>query len=507
MLAHDPLLPDDPHDRQVVARTHPPDWRNPPVRDRYDLVVIGGGTAGLVSAGVAGLLGARVALVERGLAGGDCLVTGCVPSKAVLRSGRAARDVAAASDFGVRVPADVEVDFAAAFDRMRRARAEISRHDAVRSFSEKYGVDVFLGDARFSRPDAVEVDGARLQFGRAVIATGSTPAVPDVPGLREAGYLTNETIFNLTARPARVAVIGGGPIGCELGQAFQRLGSAVTLIERGERLLDHEDTAAADLLATVLLREGVDLLLEATVGRVDVVGGGAKILHCRTPAGGRAVEADAIFIATGRQVITEGLNLEAAGVAYTDRGVTVDDFLRTSNPRVFAAGDVCLRERFTHAADASARLAVQNALVMRLKRWSGQVVPRVTYTDPEVAQVGLTEAEAARTGVAVRAHVVPMADVDRAVTDGEADGFAKVLTHGRGDRIAGATIVSRHAGETISQITTAMVAGAGLKTLSSVIHPYPTQAEALRKAADAYTADTVGPVTRWALRHWMNWRR
>jgi pyruvate/2-oxoglutarate dehydrogenase complex dihydrolipoamide dehydrogenase (E3) component len=502
-----PLLPDDPHDRQVVANTRPPDWRNPRPAGRYDLVVLGGGTAGLVAAGVAGLLGARVALVERALAGGDCLVAGCVPSKAVVRAGRAAYDVARAGDFGVRVPPGVAVDFAAAFDRMRRARAEISRHDAVAAFAAKYRVDVFLGDGRFAGPDAVEVAGEGLRFARAVVATGGRPAVPDVPGLADAGFLTNESVFNLTARPSRLAVLGAGPIGCELGQAFARLGSSVTVVDRGDRPLSKEDPAAANLIAAAMRRDGVDLVVNATVIRVERDGAGARVLRLRTPAGERALEVDAILVAAGRRPNVEALNLEAGRIAFTGRGVTVDDYLRTSNPRVYAAGDVCLAEKFTYAADAAARLAVQNALVGRLKRWSRQRVPRVTYTDPEVAHVGLTEPEAARAGVPVRAHVVPLADVDRAATDGETDGFVKLLTRGRTDRIVGATIVGRHAGETISQVTTAMAAGVGLRALSAVIHPYPTQAEAIRKAADAYVAGTLGPTLKWALRRWMGWRR
>jgi pyruvate/2-oxoglutarate dehydrogenase complex dihydrolipoamide dehydrogenase (E3) component len=314
--------------------------------------------------------------------------------------------VRTAGAFGVRVPAGAEVDFTAAMDRMRRVRAEISRHDAVADFSRTYGVDVFLGDARFSSVDAVDVDVTALRFARAVIATGARPAVPEIPGLADGPYFTNETVFNLTERPAHLAVLGGGPIGCELAQAFARLGSRVTLIERGPRLLGREDADAADLLERVLRREGVELLVGTTVERVEQRDGAARSLLCRSSDDKTMrVDADAVLVAVGRTPNVERLNLEAAGVAYDRHGVTVDDRLRTSNHRVFAAGDVCLpRQQFTHAADASARVAAQNALLLPLKRWSRQVVPWVTYTDPEIARVGLSESEAAAEGVAVRVH-------------------------------------------------------------------------------------------------------
>ena len=503
------LLAGDPHDERLRENVHPPGWANPTPAARYDLVVIGAGTAGLVSAGVAGLLGAKVALVERGLVGGDCLVSGCVPSKALIRAGRAAHDVRTAGAFGVRVPPGVEVDVTAAMDRMRRVRAQISRHDAVAEFSRTYGVDVFLGAGRFSSADALEVDGIALQFNRAIIATGARPAVPDIPRLAEGRYFTNETVFNLTERPARVAVLGGGPIGCELAQGFARMGSRVTLIERGGRLLGREDADVAELLERVMRREGIELRLTTSAERVELRNDTTRSIVCRSSDGIEThVDADALLVAVGRTPNVQGLNLEAAAVAYDRHGVTVDDRLRTTNPRVFAAGDVCLpRQQFTHAADASARVAVQNALLLPLKRWSRQVVPWVTYTDPEIARVGLSEAQAAAQGIAVRAQRVPFTDVDRAMTDGETEGFVKILTRSRGNRIAGATIVGRHSGETISQITTAMVHGIGLKRLSEVIHPYPTQAEAIRKAADAYVTGKLGPALKWGIGRWLALRR
>ncbi len=499
------LLPDNPFDAELAANTHPPDWRNPVPKPRYDLVVIGGGTAGLVSAGGAALAGAKVALVERDLMGGDCLVTGCVPSKAVIRAGRAAAGVRDAERFGVRCTA-VEVDFAAAMERMRSARATISHHDAVRGFSDEYGVDVFLGDGRFAAPDAVDVGGVTLRFARAVIATGARATVPPIPGVAEAGYRTNQTLFNMTVLPRRLAVIGGGPLGCEMAQAFARLGSDVTLVDRGDRFLHREDPDAADLLRRVLDREGVRLRLGTAVERVESRGG-TKRLHVRGGSEAAAIEADEILVGVGRTPNVEGLNLEAAGVRYDAHGVTVDDHLRTSNRRVYACGDVCLKHKFTHMADATARLAVRNALLLPYKRSSKLVVPWVTYTDPEIAHVGLYERDAAGQGVPLRTYRVPMDEVDRAVTDGQTEGFLKLHVRAGGDRIVGATLVGSHAGEMISQITAAMVNDVGLGRLADVIYPYPTQAEAIRKAADQHQRSRFTPRLKRLVRLWLSLRR
>ena len=504
-ITHTTWLPDDPHDRELRQNAHPPDWKNPVPQSRYDLVVIGGGTAGLVSAGGAALLGAKVALVERGLMGGDCLVTGCVPSKAVLRAARAAADARGAQRFGVRC-GPVEVDFGAAMQRMRRARARISRHDAVQRFRDEYGVDVFLGDARFKARDAVDVDGTGLNFARAVIATGARATVPSIPGLADSGFRTNETIFNLTERPRRLAVIGGGPLGCEMAQAFARLGSEVTVFDRGRQFLHREDPDAAELLHRVFVRDGITVRLNTSVERIEARDG-TKLLHVRRDAEASVVEADEILVGVGRTPNVEGLDLGAAGVAHDEHGVKTDDFLRTSNRRVFACGDVCLRHKFTHMADASARLVVQNALLFPMKRLSRLVVPWVTYTDPEVAHVGLYEREADDQGVAVQTYRVQLDDVDRAVTDGETEGFLKLHVKKGTDRIVGATIVATHAGEMISEVTTAIVNRIGLKRVVDVIHPYPTQAEAVRKAADEHQRSRFTPRLKRLLSLWLALRR
>jgi len=435
--------------------------------------VVGAGTAGLVSvAGGAGL-GARVALVERHLLGGDCLNVGCVPSKAVLHAAQA----------GARP------DFAAAMERMRRLRADLSAIDSAARFRE-LGVDVYLGDARFVAPDAVEVDGRRLRFARAVIATGARATGLPVPGLAEAGFLTNETVFSLTALPPRLVVIGAGPIGCELAQAFRRFGSVVTMVSLDPRILPREDEDASAVLAARFAREGIGTALGARLVRVERRPDGVAVVHDRGRGEETAV-GDAILVAVGRAPNVEGLGLEAARVEYDATGVRVDDRLRTTNPLVYAAGDICSAYKFTHAADAMARVVVQNALFFGRKRVSRLVIPWCTYTDPEVAHVGMSSAEAA-----ARDDVVtltePLDHVDRAVLEGETEGFARVHVDRHG-RILGATLVSRHAGETIGEVVLAMTSALGLGAIGATIHPYPTQSEMLKKLADAYRRRALTP--------------
>jgi pyruvate/2-oxoglutarate dehydrogenase complex dihydrolipoamide dehydrogenase (E3) component len=496
------VLPSDPADARLLANVHPPGWANPEPAPRYNLVVIGAGTAGLVAAAGAAGLGAKVAIVERGLMGGDCLTAGCVPSKALLRSARAAAEVRRAGDFGVRVPDGARVDFPAVMGRMRQLRADLSPNDSAGRF-RGLGVDVFFGEARFTGPDAVEVGGRVLRFRRAVIATGSRPRVPAVPGLTEAGFLTNETVFTLTQLPPRLAVLGGGPIGCELAQAFARFGSRVTLVHSRGQLLPKDDPAAAELVERSLRRDGVDVRLNAAVERVERRPEG-KVLRL---AGGAEVAADELLVATGRVPNVEGLGLEAAGVVATEKSVAVDDHLRTTNPRVFAAGDVCSRYQFTHAADATARVVVQNALFLGRKKASALIIPWCTYTDPEVAQVGLTAREAKERGLPVRAFVQELRDVDRAVLDGETEGFVKVLTAERGDRILGATVVAAHAGEMIGELTLAMTGRLGLRTIAATIHPYPTQAEAIKKVGNAYKRARLTPWLKRLFAKWLAWRQ
>ena len=501
------VLPDDAHNARLLAQAHPHDWRNPVPRNPYNLVVIGAGPAGLIAAAGAAGLGARVALVERHLMGGDCLNYGCVPSKALLRCATAWADVRDARRYGVHYHGDLQVDFGAIMERLRRLRADLSANDAVQRFAA-LGVDVFLGHGRFTGPGGLEVAGQTLTFARAVIATGSHAGVPPIPELAESGYLTNESIFALTERPQHLGVIGGGPIGCELAQALQRLGSQVTLLEADAHLLPREDAEAAALVHQALCRDGVQVAVGAKIAEV-ATRGALKIVRYTDTAGqpGEAV-VDTLLVATGRVPNVEGLGLEEAGVTYDRRlGVQVDARLRTTNPRIFAAGDVCSRYQFTHAADALARLVLANALFMGRQKASALTIPWCTYTDPQIAHVGLTAAQAEAAGLAVTTFVQPLQDVDRAVLDGETEGFAKVHVKRGTGTIVGATIVARHAGEMIGLYTTLMTHKLGLGGLTRVIQPYPTQAEAVRKTGDAYQRTRLTPFVKKLMARWFAWQR
>lgn len=492
--------PDDDFNRTLVAHTHPPDHVNPVPFGRYNLVVLGGGTAGLVTAAVAAGLGARVALVEKHLLGGDCLVTGCVPSKAMLASARAAAFLRRAADFGLPAPGDLRPDFAAVMARLRRLRADLSPHDSVARF-RRLGVDVYLGHGRFTGPATLQIGDAVLSFARAAVCTGSRPALPPIPGLAEAAPLTSDSIFSLTRLPARLAVIGGGPIGCELAQAFARLGSAVTLFERGGRLLPRDDPDAAALVQAALARDGVRLVLDAAVTRVERRGHD-RLVSWQQAGQAHEAAADELLVATGRMPTVDGLGLEAASVAHDPRlGVLVDARLRTSNPGIYAAGDVCSSYQFTHAAEALAAVVVQNALFphpfgLGTARADRLVIPWCTYTSPELAQVGLTVGQARTRGLPVDVFTVPFADVDRAVLDGDAadaDGFVRLLVHRGTDRVVGATIVGDGAGELIGAVSMLMRSGRGLATLATTVFPYPTRSDALKKAAQAWRRTMLTP--------------
>jgi pyruvate/2-oxoglutarate dehydrogenase complex dihydrolipoamide dehydrogenase (E3) component len=488
------VLPLDAHDRRLVANVHPADWRNPEPRGRYHLVVLGAGTGGLVTAAIGAALGARVALVERHLMGGDCLNVGCVPSKAMIRSARAwAEAREAAPRFG-GPRAEGGGRFEEVMERMRRLRADLSPVDSAARFRE-LGVDVFLGEGAFTGPDALEVAGRTLSFRRAVIATGGRAAVPDVPGLAEAGYYTNETIFTLTEQPRRLAIVGAGPIGCEMAQTFARFGSEVTVLDGHDRPLTNDDPDAAAVVRAALERDGVRFAfgVKLTAAARD---GEARVLRYTSGAGAASVTADAILVAAGRVPNVEGAGLEAAGVRFGRQGVEVDDRLRTSNPRIYAVGDIASRFRFTHAADALARIVVPNALFWGRGKASSLVMPWATYTSPEVAHVGISPADVASRGPAVETITVPLAEVDRARLDDATEGFFRVHLAAGTDTILGATLVAEHAGEVISQVTLAMTQKRGLGALGSMIYPYPTQAEVLRKAADAWRRRKLTPTAK-----------
>jgi len=476
------VSPVDEYNRVLVENVHPPKWVNPQPSGRYNLLVLGAGTAGLVSAAGAAALGAKVALIEKHFLGGDCLNYGCVPSKAVIRAARVAQTVRQASDYGVHVAGGFEINFGEAMERMRRLRAGISEHDSARRFKD-LGVDVFLGEGKFIDRNSVEIEGQRLTFSRAVIATGARAAHPSVSGLAEAGFLTNETVFSLTELPRRLCVIGAGPIGCEMAQAFRRLGSEVCIITDGQHILPREDRDAAAIVGKRFEQEGIKMVLGARIVKAEVVDG-TKFLFFQQSGREEHVVGDEILVAVGRAPNVEGLNLEAAGVAYDRKGVKVDDRLRTTNPNIYAAGDICSRFKFTHAADAMARLALRNAFFFGRGKASALVIPWCTFTDPEIAHVGFYEDEARKRGLDVVTHTVNLAEVDRAVLDGATEGFARVHMDGKTGRILGATLVSEHAGESISEFVLAMTRGVPLSAFSSTIHPYPTQAEALKRLGD-----------------------
>ncbi len=502
------VLPATENNKTLLRNVRPPDWVNPEPASCYNLVVVGAGTAGLVCAAGAAGLGAKVALIERELLGGDCLNVGCVPSKGIIRASRAVHEVMTVTEFGISGGGPFSIDFAAVMERMRRIRAGISRHDSARRFSEELGVDVFFGEGSFAGPDSVEVGGKQLRFKKAAICTGARAAAPPIPGIEEAGYLTNETVFSLTRLPPRLAVIGAGPIGSELAQTFARLGSRVTIIGHlTDHILPREDRDAAEIVQNAFIREGIELFLPA--GNLQVFPrNGEKVLTLESHGRLLEITVDEILVGIGRAPNVEGLNLEAAGIVYDPKqGVKVDDHLQTSNPRVYAAGDICFRHKFTHTADALARIVIANALFAGRRKSSALVVPWCTYTDPEVAHVGMYEKDARDAGLDVLTLTVPLSEVDRALLDGESEGFARIHLKRGTDRILGATIVARHAGEMVGELCLAMTAGIGLSAIGRTIHPYPTQAEVIRKLADAYNRSRLTPLVKKVLNGWLRWQR
>lgn len=499
-----PPTPPSPPDRRAehlaawTARVAPSGWVNPRPEGRYNLVVIGAGPAGLVCAAGAAGLGARVALVERHRLGGDCLNVGCVPSKGLIAAARAAAAARDAGRFGVDA-GPVRPDFPRVMERLYRVRAELAGHDSAERFTE-LGVDVFLGEGRFTGPDRIAVGDSELRFARAVIATGARPVIPPVPGLAELAPRTNETVFELDALPARLAVLGGGPIGSELAQAFARLGSAVTLVEQGPRLLPRDDARAAEIVRAALEADGVRVWTGARVVKA-AARDGAPLLTAARDGGEAELAADEVLVAAGRAPNVESLGLDAAGIARGPQGVTVDARLRTGNPRVYAAGDVCFPDRFTHAADACARIVLANALFRGRQRADRLVVPWCTYTQPEVAHVGITEAEAR--GRAVDVVEVPLAATDRGRLDGDATGYARVYLKRGTDRILGATVVADTAGDLIGEMAVAMTNGVGLGGVGATVHPYPTRSEVWRKAADARRREKLTPTVQKWLKRWL----
>ncbi len=449
--------------------------------ERYDIIAIGGGTAGLVTAAGATYLGARAALIERGALGGDCLWTGCVPSKALIASARAAqarRDSGLLGLFGKAVPPD----FSAVMDSMRAARDTVGHHDDPTRFRDM-GVEIAFGHAEFISTDTVRVGDRTLSAKRIVIATGSRPGLPPIPGLEEAGYLTHQTVFDLTHSPGSVAVIGAGPTGIEFAQLFQRLGIAVTVFEALPQILNREDPEAALVVRAAIEAEGVVVHTGVSILRVEGGGAGRTLVWKLNDAPEQRTTVATILVATGRLPGTDGLGLERVGVGTHRGGVIVTPRLATTVPGIWAAGDVSGGPQFTHVADYQARLVLRNALTPFGIKADYRALPWVTYCDPELARVGKTEQEARDEGFDPRVYRYDFADLDRAITDRRRDGFVKLVA-ARNGRILGATIVAHGAAELLAPVTFAMQRRLKLSALSSFIYPYPTMAEGLKRAAD-----------------------
>jgi pyruvate/2-oxoglutarate dehydrogenase complex dihydrolipoamide dehydrogenase (E3) component len=473
------------HEAAFLRRVHPEGWENPVARNVYDLAIVGAGPAGLAAAESAARLGFSVALIERNRLGGNSLNVGSVPSKAIIGTARVYRFMRDAEEFGAPVPNEPALEFGKVMTRMRRIRTRISEYHSVHELTA-LGVEVFFGAARFKSADTLYVDDAPLHFKKALIATGARPRVPDIPGLKQTGYRTSTTIFEMTALPKHLAVIGGGPLGCEMAQAFCRLGSHVTIVQNDPKFLPREERDAAEILSRSMARDGVEIRLNTTVVAARHENG-AKILKTVNNEVQSDIQADEILLSVGRIPNVEELALEAAAIEFDiDQGIKVDDFLRSTNPNVYAAGDACLALKFTNAAQFSARLAVQNALMKAQQRQSSAVIPWCTYCDPEIAHIGLHVWEARQQSIPIKSFTVMMQDVDRAITDGRDIGFVKIHIAEGSDRILGATIVSSQASEMINEMAVIMSTGVGMKALAEVAHTYPAKSEAIMLAAQAY---------------------
>lgn len=464
---------------------------------KRDLVIIGGGAGGLVVASVASQLGLNVTLVEKNeKLGGDCLHTGCVPSKTLIHAARVASLMRRGNEFGLE-PLEPLVDLGRVNDHVQSVIDHIQLHDDPERF-RAYGCEVLFGQACFSGTHTIEVNGETVHGRRFVIATGSSPFIPPIEGLEEAGYLTNEMLFSLRELPEHLTVLGGGPIGLEMAQAFSRLGSQIQVVERLPHLLPQEDPEVADELRTVLEAEGIHIHAETSAENV-MVEDNVKTLAC---SNGMRLKADHILVSVGRKPNLEGLGLDAAGVEYERRGIRVDARMRTSQKHIYACGDVCGPYQFTHMAEYQAGIVISNAVFRVPKKADYRVVPWVTYTDPELARVGLTEQQAKDKGIEPIVLRFPFKDIDRALTEVEPRGFVKLITH-KG-KVLGASILGPHAGELIHEIVLAMKTGAGIGDISATIHAYPTLAQVHRRTVNTlYGKKLFSPATRRLVR-WIN---
>ncbi|WP_417781331.1 FAD-dependent oxidoreductase [Stutzerimonas xanthomarina] len=482
-------------------------WDKPRHFDR-NLVVIGAGSGGLVSAYIAAAIKAKVTLIEKHKMGGDCLNTGCVPSKALIRSARLARDMKKAEQLGFK-PVDAEVDFAAVMARIQRVIATVEPHDSVERYTG-LGVEVIEGEARITSPWTVEVNGQRITTRAIVIATGAGPTVPSIPGIEQVAPLTSDTVWALREQPKRLLVLGGGPIGCELAQAFQRLGCQVTLVQRNERLLPREDSDASAAVLAGLREDGVDVRLQHNAEHFKVIEGQRQLVCRSVDSDGEVIiEFDQVLLALGRTANIKGFGAEELRLEVRDNGtLATDDYLATRFPNIYAVGDVTGPFQFTNVSSHQAWYGAVNGLFGGLKRFKVdyRVIPWATFTDPEVAHVGLNEQEAQAQGVAYEVTRFDMDELDRAIADEAAHGYIKVLTAPGKDRILGATIVGEHAGDLITEYVAAMKHGLGLNKILGTIHIYPTLAEANKSVAGEWKrAHAPARVLRWVAR-FHRWR-
>lgn len=452
----------------------------------YNLVVLGAGSAGLVASYIAAAVKAKVALIEKDRMGGDCLHTGCVPSKALIRSARMLAYGRRAEEFGFR-KTETEFVFGEVMERVRRIVKKVEPHDSVERYTG-LGVDCIQGEARITSPYTVEVAGRTLTTRGIIVATGAEPLLPSIPGLEQVDYLTSDSLWQLRELPKRLLVLGGGPIGCEMTQAFARFGAKVTQVEQAPRIMGREDEEVAKFLRKRFEAEGVQVLTNHAAKQV-LVEDGEQVLLCEHQGRQVRIPFDRILVAVGRRPRAEGFGLEDLGVQLSERGtVATDDFLRTNIPNIFCAGDVAGPYQFTHTAGHQAWYAAVNALFGDFKKFrvDYRVIPWCTFTDPEVARVGLNESEARQRNIPHEVTVFELADLDRAIAEGEDHGWIKIITPPGKDKILGATIVGTHAGDLLAEYILAMKHGIGLNKILATVHPYPTLAEANKLAAGAW---------------------
>jgi pyruvate/2-oxoglutarate dehydrogenase complex dihydrolipoamide dehydrogenase (E3) component len=469
------------YNQKIREDIFPSKWNNPTTEKTYDLLIIGAGPGGMTAATVARSLNASVALVEKEHFGGECLSYGCIPSKALLRSSRLAGEMQHAKELGLEIGSEWKVNFSEVMQRVHRLQSVISPHDSAQHFKE-LGIDIFLGEGHFIGSNKLEVRGQAISFKKAIIITGTHPLLLNLPGLDEADYLTNQSIFNLTSLPPRLSVIGGGPIGCELAQAFLQLGSHVTLITHAEHLLPRDDRMASERLRNVFTDSGMKIFTNTQIQRVEKRGS-EKIVYLDSNA--EPLVVDEMLVAIGRKPTVEGLDLAKAGVTYDQqKGISTNNFLQTSNPDIYAAGDVTSLYKFTHISKELSKMAVINALNGNKEKSSSLIIPWCTFTEPEIAHIGLNEQEAKEQRISLETVMIEMATVDRAILDEETVGFVKLLVKEDSDEIVGGTIMAAHAADLISELSVAMNSEKGLIALSKAIHPFPVQAQVLRTAAE-----------------------